>query len=618
AVVLANQSKDGDNTLCAYIVEERNIEGTGERDEEHAKNYRQQLAQSLPAYMIPSYFVTLKKLPLTPNGKVDRKALAQLPLSETQTQTCTAPRDEMEKKLAAIWTEILKHQGKTIGIDDDFFHLGGHSLNTTLLASQIHKAFNVKLSPAEMFKKTTIRTQAERIKEKTKEKFVAIKPAEKKEYYILSAAQKRLYLLQQMETDSTAYNLPYVAPLPIDMNREKLHTVFRQLIRRHESLRTTFHMIEDNPAQRLLETVEFEIENAQTYQQFFRPFQLSKAPLLRVGILKTTGTGEYLMIDMHHIITDGTSQDQLIKEFNHLNKNETLPPLKRQYKDYAEWQQGAKQKQVIKRQEKYWLDLFSGELPQLNLPTDYPRPARQRFEGNNIAFALSNEETRNLKALANENDTTLYMALLTIFTILLSKLSGQEDIVTGTPTAGRRHADLENIIGMFVNTLPLRNTPGGDKKFPEYLKKIKKNSLRAFENQEYPFEDLVDKLAVRRDTGRNPLFDVMFNLLNMPEYQKQDTFKTPIETTTSLNTPNSPNSLNSPNPFITSKFDLTLNGLDTGDSLTFHFEYSIKLFKEETIKRFVIYFKGILQAVSDAPHKRIREIEIITQEEKNR
>ncbi|MCP4156886.1 MAG: hypothetical protein GY757_54745, partial [bacterium] len=226
----------------------------------------------------------------------------------------------------------------------------------------------------------------------------------------------------------------------------------------------------------------------------------------------------------------------------------------------AEWQNDEKRKKLKQQQEEYWFNLYSGELPVLNLPTDYSRPVMQSFEGNRISFILIKDETHRLKERAKENETTLYMIILSIFTILLSKLSGLQDIIVGTPTAGRRHAGLEKIIGIFVNTLPMRNQPDGEKTIEEYLREVKKNTLEAFENQEYQFEDLVEGLSVRRDTGRNPIFDVMFNLLNQTEYQKQNISTTPTTSTTS-----------------TSKFDLSLNGLETGETLYLYFEYSTKL-----------------------------------------
>ncbi|MCP4155220.1 MAG: non-ribosomal peptide synthetase, partial [bacterium] len=423
----------------------------------------------------------------------------------------------------------------------------------------------------------------------------------------------------------------------------RLENAFKKLIRLHESLRTSFHMITPftslppndqspitgnslSPAQVISEDVAFEIEYYKTgggremetaedvnlnevSKTFFRAFDLTKAPLLRVGIIETAGADDsahnhFMMLDMHHIITDGTSQQILTRDFFALYGGVTIAPLKIQYKDYAEWQNSSMHTQLLEQQETFWVNRFSGELPVLNLPTDYPRPAIRSFEGSNLYFELNEKETAKLKETAKKNEATLYMTLLSLYTILLSKLGGQEDIIVGIPTAGRGHADLENIIGMFVNTLVMRNFPDGDKTFREFLSEIKKRTLEAFDNQEYQFEALVDRLSVRRDTGRNPIFDVMFNLLNQTEYSEQ-------------NTSNSPNSLNSPDYFpATSKFALTFSGFETGNSIYFHFEYCTKLFKEETIRRFVTYFKGIMQIISTEPGRRLAEIEIITEEEK--
>ncbi|MCP4149236.1 MAG: non-ribosomal peptide synthetase, partial [bacterium] len=534
AVVIARQSKSGEKNLCAYYVQ------TGKQQAE--PDIRQYLAQSMPAYMIPGNIIKLEKIPLTINGKIDRKALTQIQITKHQPQAKLPPRNDNEKKLAEIWAEILETRREKIGIDDDFFQIGGHSLRATLLSARIHKEFNVKLSLAEIFEKTTIRAQTETIRgsETTREKYTAIEPAEKKEYYVLSPAQRRLYFLQQMDLESTAYNMPYSNPAAEPVDRVKLKEAFVKLIRRHESLRTSIHMQEENPVQKIAETVEFEIEyfkkqpgetthwESSVTAGFFRPFELTRAPLIRVGVIETTAKDgnlkQRIMIDMHHIITDGASQEILIEDLRKLGTGEIPAPLRLQYKDYVEWQNSGAHKQLTKGQEEYWLNRYRGELPILELPTDNPRPAIQAFEGDEVRVLLTKQEALKIKKMARENKATLYMTILSIFTILLSKLTGQEDIIVGTPTAGRRHADLEKITGMFVNTLAMRNYPGREKKFKDYLAEVKENTMQAFENQEYQFEDLVEKLSVKRDTGRNPIFDVMLNVLNQAESREQNIF----------------------------------------------------------------------------------------------
>ncbi|MCP4152564.1 MAG: amino acid adenylation domain-containing protein [bacterium] len=664
AVVLARQSEGNETILSAYYVLESTQQpetGTARGGEpcvrpleQHpasashpASGIRAFLSRSLPDYMIPSSFTKLEKIPLTRNGKTDRKALAQYPVSDIQKQTNQPPRDEMEKRLVSMWADILEIPQEEIGIESDFFQIGGHSLKATRMAGRIHREFNIKLPLTGIFENATVRTLAEKLKGLTRDTYQAIEPAEKKEYYILSSAQERIYILQQMEQESIAYNMPYMLQLAAGTELTRLENIFKQLIQRHESLRTAFHMHPVTPApsnnqspktnnsfllvQEVCDTVEFEIEYYanntvdEVRTAFFRPFDLAKAPLLRVGIAEIPAAPNVhpvhpvhkvhtdhdihdisdciMLIDMHHIITDGASQEVLIKEFNHLKQGGSLTPLELQYKDYAQWQRSAVQKQLMKQQETFWLNRFPGEIPVLELPTDYPRPAIQGFEGDNLTFILEKEDTRNLRETAAQKETTLYMTLQAIFTIMISKLSGQEEIIIGTPTAGRRHADLEKIIGMFVNTLAMRNNPGGEKTIQTYLREVKENTLQAFENQEYQFEELVDRLKVRRDTGRNPIFDVMFNLLNQTEKQHTNT----------ANFFNTSNSINA----VISKFDLTLSGFEMQDKIRFNLEYSTKLFKKETIKRVITYFKRVLQEVNKEPHQKIGEIELITEAEKN-
>ncbi|MCP4157678.1 MAG: amino acid adenylation domain-containing protein, partial [bacterium] len=593
AVVLCWKPKTGDNFLCAYYVP-----GNAPPLESGLQDF---LSQTLPDYMIPSFFIKLEEIPLTLNGKINRKALLQLEISHTQLHTHTPPANDTEKKLAKIWGDLLEMHEEKISVKDDFFRIGGHSLKATIMAARVHKEFNVKLPLAQIFKTPSLRGLANTVKGLTKEKYAAIEPIEKKDYYILSSAQKRLYVLQQMEQESTAYNMPYITPLSENISPETLEKTFRKLIARHESLRTSFHIVNGEPVQVIQKNADFEIERKQdSINNFCRPFDLTHAPLIRAAVMETKDNKKNMLIDMHHIITDGTSQEVLIMEFYRLNKGANLTPLKLQYKDYAEWQNSIIQKQLTKRQEEYWLKLFPGELPILYLPTDYPRPAIQSFEGDEVKILLTKQETANIKEIAKENKVTLYMTVLSIFTILLSKLSGQEDIIVGTPTAGRRHADLDEIVGMFVNTLAMRNYPEGEKTFEGFLEEVKENTLHAFENQEYQFEDLVDRLRVKRDTGRNPVFDIIFGLINKEEGE----FKGPIEAV--------------PTQFktTTAKFDLGLNAFDNGNELVFVLDYCTKLFKKETIMRFSEYLRGLVTTITAESGEKIKEIEIITAAEK--
>jgi acyl carrier protein len=351
------------------------------------------LAKDLPAYMIPSYFVRMEKMPLTPNGKIDRKALPAPLVTRGEGHGCTAPGDSIEKQLAELWSGVLGIEVNKLSIDANFFQLGGHSLKATILVSKIHKKVDVKLPLVEVFKTPTIRGQALYIKKAAKDKYASLEAVEKREYYELSSAQKRLYFLQQLDPQSTAYNMPGIIPLSQKHDVVKLEEAFKKLINRHESFRTSFHMKDNQPIQRIHDTVDFEIEYDDTEGlpqstveekvliDFARPFDHSKAPLLRVGLVEVKDAIHLLLVDMHHIITDATSKDILEKEFMDLYSGKELFPLRLQYKDFSEWQNSEKQKELLKQQELYWLNIFSDELPVLDLApgTEFCRKPREFY-----------------------------------------------------------------------------------------------------------------------------------------------------------------------------------------------------------------------------------------------
>ena len=335
--------------------------------------------------MIPHYFVRLEKIPVTPSGKVDRKALPVPVLAPADEYT--APRTRIEKELVEIWSGILGLEKDLIGLDNNFFQLGGHSLKAAVLITKIHKELNIKMPLAEVFQDPTIRGLAKFIKGAVENQYASIEPVEKKEYYPLSSAQKRLYILQQMSCDNTVYNLPNIFSWAGEPDIVKLHEVFRKLIRRHESLRTSFHMIDKEPVQVIHDEVEFEIEwgesAAALISSFIRPFDLSRAPLIRSGFIKLPGGNHAWIIDIHHIVSDGTSQTILTEDFISLYQGYQLEPLRLRYKDFSQWQNHLVGTGERKKQEEYWLTLFSrsGAVPRLDLPTDYQRPTIFTFKG---------------------------------------------------------------------------------------------------------------------------------------------------------------------------------------------------------------------------------------------
>ena len=604
AAVITKEDPNGNKYLCAYLVMEKELT---------IPEIRGYLSQALPDYMIPSYFMQLKQLPLTPNGKIDRKALADPTkwaelegLIRTESEY-EAPRNELEKGLVTLWKEVLGL--KKIGINDNFFELGGHSLKATIVVTRIYKELNVEMSLREIFQTPTIKGIAKYIREAENNLYSAIKPAGIQDGYPVSSAQKRLYIIHKLEGAGTSYNMPQVLVIQGKLDRERFENAFRGLVARHETLRTSFEMREGEPVQRVHEDIkltinyqvaaETEIDNI--VKGFIRPFDLSQAPLLRVGLIKINETKHVLLYDMHHIIADGVSMGILIKEFISLYQGQSLPELRIQYKDFTVWQQELFKSEVIAKYEEYWIKNLSGEIPVLNLATDDIRPAVQSFEGDRLQFTLKAECAAKLNRLAQANGSSLYMVLLAVYNILLSKYTGQEDLIIGSPIAGRPHADLEKIIGMFVNTLAMRNYPSGAKTFQEFLKEVRENALAAYEHQDYPFEELVVKLNLRRDLSRNPLFDTMFVL------QNQDLGKTEID-----------GFVITPYQFENkiAKFDLTLQAVGNENGIHFELEYSSKLFKAETIQRIANHFVRISVEVSQNPTIKLSEIEMISEQEK--
>ena len=596
AVVLKeNNSKE--KYICAYLVSEEPLE------ELNLKSY---LRGSLPEYMIPSYFIGLDKMPLNSNGKLDKKSLPN-PDFGANLKQYEAPRNEVEEALVEIWSEVLGIEN--IGINHNFFEIGGHSLKATVLLSKIHKKLNKEIPLKELFKSPTIKGISEYLNEAQENIYSIIKKAAIREYYEASSAQKRMYILQQFDGSSTAYNMPAIFELQGSIDIERITQVFKELILRHEVLRTYFETIDGEIVQKIVKDFEFNIEYKEVNEdihlvidKFIRSFDLGKAPLFRVEMVKTQGQ-TYLLIDIHHIISDGVSMNILIKEFVSIYNGEILEPLSLQYKDFALWQNDLLKSEALDMQEKYWVNRFEHEVPVLSLPTDYERPIIKSFEGNRVDFQISEKSIAGLRRLTMLTQSTTQMVLLSVFNILLSKYSGVEDVVVGIPIAGRTHAELQNIMGMFINTLAIRNTPEGNKSYIDFLNEVKENSLQGYENQSYQLEALVDRLNLNRDMSRNPLFDVVLNMVNVvddPQIISQDIIFKPYN-----------------NSSVMSKFDLSLHAVDSTNNLTLAFEYAVKLFKKDTIERLSRHYLNILEIVLDNPQISLKDIDMLSEEERS-
>ncbi|KRF09859.1 non-ribosomal peptide synthetase [Paenibacillus sp. Soil787] len=600
-VVLAKDDHRGQTYLCAYITAD---------DVFTLDDFRAHLGKKLPAYMVPSYFMQLLAMPLTPNGKVDKQALPEPDTDLMAKKEYVAPSSAAEAKLIGLMQDLLEIG--QIGLLDNFFDLGGHSLSAMTLVSQMYKEFQVEVPLRAVFETASVKELAAYIQGAGLSRYESIQLAAEQLYYPLSSAQKRLFILNLLDSGSTTYNMPGAMTIEGKLDVQQFEGAFQRLVDRHETLRTSFDTVDGEPVQRVHSNLEIQVDYMEyaadslpsldeMTRQFVRPFDLKTAPLFRVGLVKLEEERHLLLFDMHHLISDGVSMGIFIQEFVQLYQMKPLPQLRIQYKDFSAWQNRLFQSETIKAQESYWLMMFEGEVPLLDLPMDYGRPSMRSFIGHSVTFRADKSLLRQLHQLAAMSGTTLYMVLLAAYNVLLSKYANQSDIVVGTPIAGRSHADLEHVIGMFVNTLAMRNRPESSKTFKQFLAEVKEQALMAYENQDYPFETLVEKLELQRDLSRNPLFDTMFIMQNIGNTSigiKPLTF-IPFEV-----------------PHTTSKFDLTMLAMEDQDELELTIEYCTALFKQETMERFGRHFVRVLQEIADQPDAQLAQIDMLSLEEK--
>ena len=599
SVVVCKQDHSGENYLAAYYIKNENTNLD-------ANILIKKLKEILPDFLIPRVFIQLKEFPLTLTGKIDRNALPDAEAGEDK--TFIPPANELQEKVIEIWAEVLGLEKQEISMSSNFFEIGGQSFKAVIMAAKIQKEFDVSIPLQDLFELSTAGDMAAYLEKNTAEDtFIPVEPVEEKEYYPLSSAQKRLYIMYRMDETSTRYNVSSAVTLKGTLDIRRLRDTFKKLIKRHESLRTSFPTVRDEPVQRIHreEDVTFavryhetgNIEPGEEITQMIKPFDLEKASLFRAGVVKQEEENYLLVTDMHHIITDGTSRAVLENDFITLYNERELPSLKLQYRDFSQWQDRLAGSGEIEKQEQYWLQQFAGEIPVMNNLTDYPRPQVYASDGDGISFVIGKELTGSLRELAKETGATLYMILLAVYYILLSKYTHEEDIVIGVGIAGRRHADLENIIGLFVNMLVLRNYPAESKTFIQFLQEVKKNALDAFQNQDYPFDQLVMKLGIAGDTSKNPLFDTQFTFQNINK-------KVTSETIAGLTL--------EPREYRkkTMQFDLSLNGVENEEAIILTFSYITAFFKQTTMEKLKDYYIEINKQVVENKHITLKDIKI--------
>lgn len=616
AVVLVRE-EGGEKRLVAYVVVEEQIRPT-------VGELRSFLEHKLPEHMMPADFVLVNAFPLTPNGKIDRGALPipgqRRPELDRPFVACRTPTEEL---VAEIWGEVLGFE--RISADDNFFQLGGHSLLATQVVSRIREAFHVEMPLRCLFETPTVAGLAENIEAGRGAGLQAppIVPVPRDGELPLSFAQERLWFIDQLEPGSSVYNFPAALRLKGPLNVSALKQSLDVIIRRHETLRTTFVKVEGRPIQiiapfmqlplpivDLQELPERERESevqrlATTEAQ--RPFDLAEGPLVRATLLRLAENEHIGLLTMHHIVSDGWSTGILIRELAILyegfasGRSPSLPELPIQYADFAHWQRQWFKGAVLETQLKYWKEQLAGASPVLDLPTDHRRPIAPTFRGAHQSLALSEDLCADLKALSRHHHATLFMTLLAAFKSLFYCYTGQDDIIIGTPIANRNRLEIEGLVGFFVNTLVLRTDLSGDPDFRELLRRVREVCLGAYAHQDLPFERLVEELHLARDLSRNPLFQVMFVLQNArPEtLDVAGLTLDPLEVDAG-----------------TTHFDLTLHIADTGKKLIATFAYNTDLFESSTIARLLRHFRRLLEAICASPDQRLSKLSLLDDAER--
>ncbi|MFA0961137.1 non-ribosomal peptide synthase/polyketide synthase [Roseivirga sp. BDSF3-8] len=599
AVVMAKVHEGtGDKVLCAYYIPEQDADNTSD-------GIKGSLGAMLPQYMVPQYLFEMEEYPLTSNGKVNMAALPEPNSAETP-DTYVAPSGYIESKLAEIWSDVLAIE--KVGANANFFELGGHSLKATRLLSRIHNELGVNLLLKDLFTYPELSQLANVLKSyEPEDTYEVITKTEEAGYYELSYGQKRLWILHQLENSKIGYNMPEAYELTGDLDVALLEQSYRRLVERHEILRTRFRLVDGEVKQfvdhgdRVRYDFNFtdvsdkpdarEMARGMAQAESAKPFDLENGPLLKVRLVKVSDKGYVMAVIMHHIISDGWSMEVFFKDilafYHGLQKGEeaNLPALSIQYKDFARWQT----EKLLSRgqhEKAYWLDTFQEGVPVLELPADYARPPVKSLKGSSVSVNAGSEIAGKIDQFVQSHNSSQFMFLMAAVNVLLHKYTAQEDIVLGTPVSGRTHAELEDQIGFYVNTLAIRNGVNARGTFEEHLAGVKEQVLAGYQHQSYPFDKLVEDLELDRDLGRNPLFDVMVALHEV----KEGTAIAEGLTIDVLQVENT-----------TSKFDLVFNFYQYENDLKVELLYSTDLFGEPRVSAMLVHFIQLLDNILSNP-----------------
>jgi acyl carrier protein len=617
AVVVTREDVAGDKRLVAYLV----LEGAPP-----PSGWRSLMKEALPDYMIPQAYVLLESLPLTPNGKVDRRALPAPEYTGAEAEgSYTAAGNAIEEMIAGIWCEVLRVE--RVGPLDSFFELGGHSLLAMQVVSRVREALQCEVPVRLLFETPILREFAASIEaSRLTEQGLQAPPIQSVSRDValpLSFAQQRLWLLNQLEPESPAYNIPVAVRLSGELNVAALERTLGEIIKRHEVLRTTFSVKDGTPVQVIGPATPFrlalidlstwsEVEREQetlvlAAREAAQPFDLEQGPLLRATLLKLSEHEHVVLFTMHHIVSDGWSMTVLIKEVTILyeafvrDQPSPLADLNIQYADYSAWQHDHLRGDVLEKHLRYWRKQLAGAPALLELPADHPRPPSQTLHGATQSIILPTRTAEGIKRLSRAEGATLYMTLLAAFQTLLHRWTGQDDIVVGSDIANRSKLETEGLIGCFFNFLTLRTDFSGNPTFRQLLGRVREITLGAYTHQDLPFEMLIEELKPARDPSYSPLFQVLFDFQSAAQ---QPSPELPGLTLSML-----------PLPSTVAKFDLSLFVVERAEQLSCTLEYNTDLFDSSTIERLLTSFDTLLDEIVKNPDVAIQKIAMPTEQE---
>jgi amino acid adenylation domain-containing protein len=612
-VVISNETADDAVLACYY---------TGNKiDEAQVKNY---LNNYLSVYMHPSFYIHLTDFPLNSSGKIDKKALPKP--DHIEKDNYEPPVTETERKLENIWKEILKVP--KVSRNESFFNIGGSSLKGIKIISKIYKECGVLIKLPDLFINPTIKQLGALLAKSEQKLYYEIKPVEEQAYYELSPAQRRLWILSHFDDEHVAYNLLYANKFTGNLQVECLNRALQTVVTRHESMRTVFVNIDGEPKQKIISAEEFKFEldkkdlrnesdpNAVVRKiadsEVVYSFDLVHGPLVRAKLLYLPNDEYVFIFSIHHIITDGWSANIWMKEIIELynayksGEDNPLKPLKIQYKDFAAWQNNLLNGIKLIDYQSYWKNQFTPLPPVLEIPADKDRPKIKTYNGGHYGLSISKEKLEGLKEIGNSNGSTLFMSLLATINVLLYRLTGQSDITIGTPITGREHEDLEDQIGVYVNTLALRTQFDSRDSFLQVLDKVKDVTSGAYAHQIYPFDYLIDQLNLNRDLSRSPLFDVMIVLHDAKINNEQTTNQMDdVQVHYFYVAPAS------------TKFDININFTERIEGLNIEINYNSDVFTESFMDSFFALYQNLLAEIISGADKPINKLDIIDEESKN-